>query len=326
MIKRKMNKKLLMDYLLDRLDSTTREQLEERYFLDDESFGELMTVYEELTERYHQDQLEPEDRNAFEKKYLRSRRGVQRMEFETTLVQAFSKVGRERPAPKKLVTALRTIEAWFAEKTSARVWQLAASGAAIVLVALVARIWLFAPTVHERMLVEEFRFVYQSSDNGFKRREATLKTRGGTPEHIDTRVVLTELDRYALEIQPQSEVFLYLFQWDTHGNMTVLFPHPDYAGLENPLTPGRVYRFPRPPNWFTLDETPGRETIGLGVSESRWEALEDAIGSLDEGDEHKKRTALVQIRSFIREAEKNKSEDFYGSQFSFGHVSKGGGR
>ena len=319
------DRKLMMDYLLGKLHPGNQEQFEERYFCDDKIFGQLLTVYDELIEKYYSKQLSEDNSKLFEKKYLQSKRGFERIEFERTLMENISAIKKEPYIRTRLLAASHKLRQWFGEKTSIRIWRLAASGIAIVFIALIARFWLFQPTAYERSLVGEIRFVYQLSDFGFAERETKLKTRGITPKSpVESKLVLTELDRYAVEIQPEFKIFLYVFQWDAHGNMSVLFPNPEYADFENPLMPGEIYRFPPAPKWLSLDETAGVETIGLGGSTRRWEAMENRIRLLSEGNEREKQGAMAEIKVLIAEAEKSKKEEYYGNRFSFDHMLKGG--
>ena len=320
----KIDKKLMMDYLLDYMDPELKENFEERYFSDDEIFGELLAVNDELVEKYRKKQLSEDDRRRFEEKYLQSKRGLSRIEFERVLMESIS-VTREKSYVRRwLIAVSHRVRQWFAEKTSVRIRQLATAGAAIIFIALVARFWLFQPTPYSRLLVRDAHFIYQLSDSNFLTMAPILKTRGTKPKSLtETPIILTELDRYAVEIQPESKIFLYVFQWDKSGNMAVVFPNRNYPDFGNPLEAGRTYRIPPTPSWFTLDQTPGIETIGIGAASRSWEEMERNVKLFNAGSQEEKRIAIAKIKRLIAEAEKDTNGEYYGRQFTFQHNLKG---
>ncbi len=321
----KIDRKLMMDYLLDYLTPEVKENFEEKYFSDDEIFGELLAVNEELVEMYRKKELSDEDRRRFEEKYLRSKRGISRMEFEADLMKSISQT-RGKPFYKRwLVAAGDKVKQWFPEKTPARILQLATAGAAIILLAVVARFWLFQPSPYSGLLVRDAHFIYQTSDSSFLTMAPIMKTRGAKPTTLpEAPVVLTERDRYAVEIQPASKIFLYVFQWDTSGNLSLVFPSRSYPDFVNPLQAGKKYRIPPSPSWFSLDRTPGLETIGIGASSRPWEEMERNLKLLDEGSQEEKRNATAEIKHLLEEAEKNTRGEYYRRQFTFKHELKGG--
>jgi hypothetical protein len=321
----KIDRKLMMDYLLDYLTPEVKENFEEKYFSNDEIFGELLAVNEELAEMYRKKELSDKDRKRFEEKYLRSKRGISRMEFEKALMEKISQI-QERPFYKRwLVAASDKVRQWFAEKTPVRMWQLATAGATIILLAVVARFWLFQPSPYSGLLVRDAHFIYQTSDSSFLTMAPIIKTRGTKPTTLpEAPVILTELDRYAVEIQPASKIFLYVFQWDTSGNMALVFPSRSYPDIKNPLQAGRIYRIPPSPSWFALDRTPGIETIGIGASSRPWEEMEREVKLLDAGSQAEKRNATAEIKRLLVEAEKSTRGEYYGRQFTFKHELKGG--
>jgi|GEM_PF-5067534 len=219
---------------------------------------------------------------------------------------------------------LRSILEWLAPLTTKPRLQIAVGSIAVLLVVLLARPWIFQPTVDRTPIVSSISFIYQSDDPGIMKGERKLKTLGPALQtSTDTDLVLTALDRYGIQIQPEEDVFLYVFQWDTSGSMAVLFPSSESSELQNPLGPGRVYRIPPEPKWFVLDTTPGIETIGFGVAVSPWDAMEKHIETLDKGTEEEKAAAMAKVKSLIRKAAGDVESGYYGSEFSFQHEIQG---
>ncbi|MCJ7634813.1 DUF4384 domain-containing protein [Candidatus Bathyarchaeota archaeon] len=310
---------------MGKLNSKSQEQFEERYFLDDEIFAKLLVVYDRLLRSYHLNQLSGEDKQLFEQKYLSSQRGFQRAEFEKILMKNISETRRKLTLGKRLFAITKLVRHWLTDRASARVWRLATAAAVIVFVALLAYSWLFRSTIFKKSLLSEMSFVYVTSNSGLVGNEGRLKLRGMTTRSIEsTLLILTEDDRYAIQIKPSSEIYLYVFQWDTSSNMALLFPTSEYRDFVNPLAPGKTYRIPPSRNWFVLDLTPGIETIGFGVATKPWEAMERNIDLFNKGSKQEKQIAIAKVKDLISEAEKRKHVEYHAGRFSFYHRLKGG--
>lgn len=85
---------------------------------------------------------------------------------------------------------------------------------------------------------------------------------------------LTENDSYAVEFTTSDHRYVYLFQKDSAGKLTPIFPNPDVSELDNPLEQDAVYRMPRADAWFFLDEQKGEEEILMITSP---QAIEDPV-------------------------------------------------
>lgn len=322
MKKNKISKDFLMSYLLGKLDPKKHEQLEEQYFLDDEIFSRLLTVHDELVRKYQMDQLSQKDRELFKKKYLRSRRGSEKLEFEKMLMENISKIKKKSSIREKTSLVIYNAWEWLRGRISVPIWRLATVGATIAFVALLVRFWFMQPTPYPSPLVADVRFIYRSTGFGLVQKEERLRTRA--PESfVLSDIVLTEHDVYAIQIQPESTIFLYVFQWDESSNMSVLFPNPEYADFTNPLMRGKAYRFPPTPNWLSLDHTPGMETIGFGATVRQWQAMEQSIDLFNQGTKQDKMNAIGEIIHLIQKAKEDTTGMFYGERFSFKHVLEG---
>ncbi|MCP4344988.1 MAG: OmpA family protein [Desulfobacterales bacterium] len=73
--------------------------------------------------------------------------------------------------------------------------------------------------------------------------------------------ILTQNDNYAIEFKPKNNAHVYIYQVDTTGAMTLVFPNPDFSRASNPVQAGTHYRVPDQGNWFYLDNNTGKEQI-----------------------------------------------------------------
>ena len=98
----------------------------------------------------------------------------------------------------------------------------------------------------------------------------------------DGSSLASEKDDYFLVLRPLSQGFLYVFQVDSLGKMTWLFPEnattPFSSGV-NPVVPRRVLQVPSADSKqvLFLDRTPGIEHIYAVFSAMRWPELEEAL-------------------------------------------------
>ena len=72
---------------------------------------------------------------------------------------------------------------------------------------------------------------------------------------------LTQSDSYAIEFKTADARYVYVFQKDTAGKLTPVFPNSRVLNLNNPLQPRAFYRIPARGKWFFLDENKGTEEI-----------------------------------------------------------------
>lgn len=72
---------------------------------------------------------------------------------------------------------------------------------------------------------------------------------------------LTQRDNYAIEFTPKTSAFVYVYQVDTMGTITTLFPNPEFSHSSNSVEPGRLYRVPDFGKWLYLDDSKGKEQI-----------------------------------------------------------------
>jgi hypothetical protein len=98
-VRRELDEKQLVRYLLGTASSEEEQQLEERYFSDDNYFELLMSVEDDLIDAYVRGELSGEDRQHFERRFLSSPQRRQRVVFAQTLLDtAAQRSHAEAPA------------------------------------------------------------------------------------------------------------------------------------------------------------------------------------------------------------------------------------
>ncbi len=74
---------------------------------------------------------------------------------------------------------------------------------------------------------------------------------------------MTPQDFYSLYVRPETDAYIYIFQYDCGDNeTTVLFPNPKFSNLTNPIKAGAAVWLPREDVrfWFKLDtDVPNNE-------------------------------------------------------------------
>ena len=80
------------------------------------------------------------------------------------------------------------------------------------------------------------------------------------PKTLKEGEVLTQNHSYAVEFTAKGDAYVYIFQIDSAGKTSRLFPNPQFAIGRNPVTGGSSYRIPSR-SWFVLDETRGKEEM-----------------------------------------------------------------
>lgn len=135
----------LTQYILGGLPERERERLEALYFEDDDAFEQVLIAEEELTDAYVRGELSMDERAQFEKSYLSSPRGCERVQFARSLADAVSDArGVETTSEVKGAPGYSLFAAVRAYGTA---WQSAFAAAALVVA--VSLVWLIVE--HARM-------------------------------------------------------------------------------------------------------------------------------------------------------------------------------
>jgi len=91
--------------------------------------------------------------------------------------------------------------------------------------------------------------------------------KGGETRVLTPGGVLTPNDNYRVIFTPTQNSYVYVYQIDSHGKATAVFPNPDYSASNNPVPANRAYSVPPEGHWLTLDQQPGEEEIVVLASE-----------------------------------------------------------
>ena len=84
---------------------------------------------------------------------------------------------------------------------------------------------------------------------------------GAREQDLIENTILTDNDRYYVELNPQTEAHVYIYQIDSKGESKAIFPNPDISELDNPLSKGLIYRIPGEMRWLKPDDNNGEENI-----------------------------------------------------------------
>jgi hypothetical protein len=349
----KIDQKLLVNYLLKRLDPESQEELEKQFFNDDTLFDQLLTAEDELIESYQSGQLSREEKFLFEQRYLSSVYRRQKVDFYASLPNVIAEIDEKSHTFKKLFDVAYDALRWFIQQLRLPpVRRVVFASALVTVLTLILRPLLFTPTLQQPTIIQsdlptgnnqkllnvDLQFLYETG-NTLATEEVPLRLRGTDsilklpqiqnrtsshkpPNAQSGQLVLTEDDRYSIQVHPESGIYLYVIQWDTNGNTAVLFPNPALTAFSNPLDSGRSYRIPSAPQWCTLDPNPGIEMIAFGASTEVWKSMEGNIKLFENGDKIQKQTAADAMKQSIIEVEKNPHPGFYGKRFSFIHEAR----
>lgn len=80
----------MFDYLLGQMSDSSVEELEKRYFSDEDVFNLMVSVKEELIDSYINDRLSPHDRDLFERNFMNSPLRREEVEFARQLKESIN--------------------------------------------------------------------------------------------------------------------------------------------------------------------------------------------------------------------------------------------
>ena len=108
-------------------------------------------------------------------------------------------------------------------------------------------------------------------DLSVKLRLEYLPGRRGSGTKAAARPSLSTNDPYYFVVTPSNKAYLYMFQVDVEGRVTVIFPNTGKSDIKNPLAPGEQ-RVPGLNRMLTVGPKPGVETIYMVAA--NWEIPE----------------------------------------------------
>ena len=119
---------------------------------------------------------------------------------------------------------------------------------------------------------------------------------------MEEKLTLDAEDNYRLFVQPNLELYVYIFQLSVSGKMTKLFPDDIYSYQKNPLKSGQVYYIPSEPNWLYVTGKMGEESIYIIASEKPISELERLYDQY-ESARNKKQEIILQLFKLIESQE-----------------------
>ncbi len=103
-------------YLLDEASDDERIAIEERFMKDDAAYDEMLAVEAELFYEYQENELTPSERSVFDRKFLGTSEGRDRLAFAAAFLETTADIARERSfaaVPEAQPGILRSIAAFF---------------------------------------------------------------------------------------------------------------------------------------------------------------------------------------------------------------------
>ena len=138
---------MMIRYLLGNATEDEKAQLEQKFFVDDERYQELLAIEDELRYDYAQGGLTREQRKLFEARYLTTTADREKVALaQSVLKKAFELERKANPKSRQAI-------GWFSKLFSPGVLQFAGACAALVLV--VISYGLFLQTIHLKGKVSE---------------------------------------------------------------------------------------------------------------------------------------------------------------------------
>lgn len=102
---------------------------------------------------------------------------------------------------------------------------------------------------------------------------------------ITNESVMYSGQNYQIGFRPNETSYVYVYQIDSNGNISRLFPGSDYLEpsnrMENPLKADQIYWIPGRDAWLRLDDQQGEERIYVIASRSRNAPLEDLYKEME---------------------------------------------
>ncbi len=133
MLGNKQSDSRLARYLLGGGSQAERDSLESKYFEDEEEFEAMLIAEDELVDAYARGELSGDERRRFEKVFLASPEGRERVNFALALAGAVSDA---RPVKPPVAPVVETPSLWTLLWTRGWAPRLAAAAASIALIAV----------------------------------------------------------------------------------------------------------------------------------------------------------------------------------------------
>ena len=152
-------------YLLGTLSEDERLPIEQAFFAADEAFEEMLAAEDELFVEYARQTLAPNERTAFEARFLATPEGRRKLAFADALMEALGRHSTNRtPGPA----------GWFAWPVLRHPWQQAGLAVAVLLLAATTG-WLARDVVRSRSAAASARARLEAAASGERIARADLE-------------------------------------------------------------------------------------------------------------------------------------------------------
>ncbi|MBI4803010.1 MAG: DUF4384 domain-containing protein [Elusimicrobia bacterium] len=153
--------------------------------------------------------------------------------------------------------------------------------------AKIERAWTDMPPMPAEKLAMEAALVYKGTD--------------GKLRLVHDGMTLTSLHNYGLYLRPTQDCYVYVFQADSRGEVTRLFPNPDFHTGGNRLKAGEDHWVPNDDELFELDKNTGREMVYVAASREPLAALAELVTASAESFKEKfKSLNLMGVKGVTR--------------------------
>jgi uncharacterized caspase-like protein len=138
---------------------------------------------------------------------------------------------------------------------------------------------------------EEPIFVSPKYSNALKiDSQFQYETEDGNVRVLEDNATLKSGQHIGVTFKPESDCYVYIFWWDSTGNVGCLFPNPELTAGDCSVKAGRTYWLPysaEGDRWYVLDNNPGTETIYFVASRERNKKLESLYSKMRGGTDQK---------------------------------------
>jgi hypothetical protein len=165
------DKQLLIRYLLGDLNEGELEQVEERYFTNNDFYTQLLVTEDELIDSYMLEELSPDDRERFEQAYLTSPHRLKKVEANRTLLNLIAAELSPRMSPRQ------RLKSYLSRLLPVGHTSLRYSLAGLALVGMLCGLlgWLLVSRARLRSELDQAHAQWQQKENEYQRQQAASK-------------------------------------------------------------------------------------------------------------------------------------------------------
>ena len=190
---------MMTRYLFGELSESEQAQLEERYFVDAQTFEQLVQLETELVDDYARDHLSPQMRERFERAYLVKPNRRARLRFSEALAAKLDQIAALRVAEQTSIKTASRRQRFFSLLTGGQ-RALAFSMALVLLLLSSVSVWLF---IQSNRLRRDLALT-REEQTAQKEREREAQQQLAN-EQKRTQELATELERRASPAAPQPQ-------------------------------------------------------------------------------------------------------------------------